>query len=556
MHVEVKNRDWVKNAAIIFLSIMLVLTFFSNTIMNRSLAEVNTQEATKGSIVAKVRGTGTVIANGTYQEKAAQTREIRAVLVKSGQEVTAGDPLFVLGEGNSEELEALQEQLRSQQLSYQRASINAPTFDYTLENNKIKKAEQAVFDAEIAEAKAYQALLNATDAAGLEAASQRLNAAKQVYEQYSAAYNQASAQAQQALNDADAALTAVQSEYNTLMQTYTGYPAIKAKAESERSAEEQAIFNLCNPVELRFESAKADKEAKLSALASIDSKNMDDAKAEMEKRQAEFDAITNSAGGYNAAYEAAKTQHLTAKETLENLKYDLEKQKTADNKSQQLAYLELGEIANQINKTKEKIKDLSGGEENQILAKVSGTVQSVECMAGDTVQQGAILCSIEVPDMGYSLSFSVTNEQARRLKPGDTATVSNYYWGSEIVATLSTIKTDPKNPMTNKVLTFDLTGDVSAGGELSISVGSKSAGYDVVVPNSAIKNDTNGSFVYVIEAKNSPLGNRYMAKRASVEVLASDDNNSAVIGDIENGDYVITISNAPIKNGEMVRMAD
>ena len=276
----------------------------------------------------------------------------------------------------------------------------------------------------------------------------------------------------------------------------------------------------------------------------------------MEKRQAEFDAITNSAGGYNAAYEAAKTQHLTAKETLENLKYDLEKQKTADNKSQQLAYLELGEIANQINKTKEKIKDLSGGEENQILAKVSGTVQSVECMAGDTVQQGAILCSIEVPDMGYSLSFSVTNEQARRLKPGDTATVSNYYWGSEIVATLSTIKTDPKNPMTNKVLTFDLTGDVSAGGELSISVGSKSAGYDVVVPNSAIKNDTNGSFVYVIEAKNSPLGNRYMAKRASVEVLASDDNNSAVIGDIENGDYVITISNAPIKNGEMVRMAD
>ena len=105
-------------------------------------------------------------------------------------------------------------------------------------------------------------------------------------------------------------------------------------------------------------------------------------------------------------------------------------------------------------------------------------------------------------------------------------------------------------------MNFDLTGDVTAGAELSISVGSKSAGYDVVVPNSAIKNDTNGSFVYVIEAKNSPLGNRYSAKRASVEVLASDDNNSAVIGDIENGDYVITISNAPIKNGEMVRMAD
>ena len=28
------RKDWIKNLAIIFLSIMLVLTFFSNTIMN------------------------------------------------------------------------------------------------------------------------------------------------------------------------------------------------------------------------------------------------------------------------------------------------------------------------------------------------------------------------------------------------------------------------------------------------------------------------------------------------------------------------------------------
>ena len=36
---KVKNRGWVKNVAIIFLAVMLVLTFFSNTIMNASLPE-------------------------------------------------------------------------------------------------------------------------------------------------------------------------------------------------------------------------------------------------------------------------------------------------------------------------------------------------------------------------------------------------------------------------------------------------------------------------------------------------------------------------------------
>ena len=158
--------------------------------------------------------------------------------------------------------------------------------------------------------------------------------------------------------------------------------------------------------------------------------------------------------------------------------------------------------------------------------------------------------------MGHTLSFSVTNDQAQRLRIGDTATVSNYYWGSSITATLSTIRTDPKNPQTNKLLTFDLTGDVTSGAEMSISVGQKSANYDLIVPNSAIKSDTNGSFVLLVSVKSSPLGNRYTAKRVSVEVLANDDNNSAVVADLSAGDFVITTSSAPVARGDMVRMAD
>ena len=62
--------------------------------------------------------------------------------------------------------------------------------------------------------------------------------------------------------------------------------------------------------------------------------------------------------------------------------------------------------------------------------------------------------------------------------------------------------------------------------------------------------------MFKVEAKNSPLGNRYIARRVSVEVLASDDTNSAVTGDFGWGDYVITTSSAPIQNGDLVRLAD
>jgi hypothetical protein len=157
--------------------------------------------------------------------------------------------------------------------------------------------------------------------------------------------------------------------------------------------------------------------------------------------------------------------------------------------------------------------------------------------------------------MGHTLPFSVTKAQANRLRIGDTATVSNYYWGRETIATLSSIKTDPKNPQNNKLLTFDLEGDVTAGSDLTISVGQKSANYDVIIPSSAIRSDTNGSFVLKIEAKNSPLGNRYIARRVAVEVLASDDSNSAVTADLSYGDYVITTSSAPVKSGDQVRLA-
>ena len=90
----------------------------------------------------------------------------------------------------------------------------------------------------------------------------------------------------------------------------------------------------------------------------------------------------------------------------------------------------------------------------------------------------------------------------------------------------------------------------------NISVGQRSSNYDVVIPSSAIRQDSNGSFVLMVTSKNTPLGNRYTAKRVDVNVLASDDKNSAVSGGLSNWDYVITSSNAPVEPGSKVRLAE
>ena len=61
-----KKREWIKNAAIILLAVLLGLTFFSNTILNSSLPEVATREIASGTVTARIRVSGTVAANQSY----------------------------------------------------------------------------------------------------------------------------------------------------------------------------------------------------------------------------------------------------------------------------------------------------------------------------------------------------------------------------------------------------------------------------------------------------------------------------------------------------------
>ena len=529
-HKEI-NRGWVKNAAIIFLAVLLVLTFFSNTIMNRTLPEVATQSVTSGSITARVRGTGTVVANGSYQVKADQTREIRAVAVKTGQEVNQGDVLFILGQGDSDELEAATDALRDLEISYRKSAINMPTFDYSVQERKIASAQEK-YDAAV---KAEQEALDALN--------------KALEDQQGAGYQEQVAVLEKKIENAqktyDELATRAQAEREAAEQRVTDAEAALAAATPGTEEYDAAVKELADAKKALDELPNSDTYIALSSI-----------QAQLDSLNAQLDALRSAAGEYATKYDEAKQARVAAEDELFELKHSLEQQKIADSKQTQLAAIDLESISAQIEKQKQKIKELSGGEENQITSNVSGTVQSIEITAGQTVPKDTILATIEVPDMGYTLSFSVTNEQARKLRPGDSATVSNFYWGSEIVATLNNIKTDPKNPQTNKLLTFDLDGDVNAGSELTISVGSKSANYDYVVPNSAIRQDNNGSFVLVITAKNSPLGNRFFAKRVTVEVVASDDMNSAVTGDFGYGDYVITTSSIPVKGGDQVRMAE
>ena len=154
------RKEVIKNIAIVFLAVLLVLTFFSNTFMNYTLPQVSAVYVSQGTISEQIRGSGTVEAAESYEVKFDQTRTIKSVAVKTGQTINAGDTLFELEDSDSDELTQAQKDLEDKELDYKKAVLaQSDSSKYQSDYLEIQKAEK-----ELSELQAkYQAALAGTD---------------------------------------------------------------------------------------------------------------------------------------------------------------------------------------------------------------------------------------------------------------------------------------------------------------------------------------------------------------------------------------------------------
>jgi len=216
----------------------------------------------------------------------------------------------------------------------------------------------------------------------------------------------------------------------------------------------------------------------------------------------------------------------------------------------------------ELEKAKQAIADLENevkqyeDAENtkNVNAPIAGKIVSVNFVPGDSITSGATVASIEIADKGYVVEITMSAEEARKIQVGSPVTVTNSWWYSNISASIAQVKSDPSSQGRNRILVMDVTGDVSEGQTLNFSIGDRSQSYESVLPNSAIREDNDGKFVLTVEAKKTPLGTRYTARRTAVEIIASDDTQSAVSG-LYGSEFVVTSSTTPITDGQQVRLA-
>ena len=194
---------------------------------------------------------------------------------------------------------------------------------------------------------------------------------------------------------------------------------------------------------------------------------------------------------------------------------------------------------------------------SEVTAPIAGKILQINVQSGKDTDPATPVVLMQPEGQGYTLSFSVDNEQAKLVAPGDPAEIVNGWWYSDVTVTVSGIRPDPQSPTQKKQITFDLDGEgLTAGQSMTLSVGSRTAEYEFIVPNSALHDSNEGKYILVVEAKSTPLGNRYFAVRKDVNVVAADEKQSAVTGALEYWSYVITTATKPIEAGEQVRLSD
>ena len=633
MENGVRKREWVKTAAIILLAVLLVLTFFSKTIMNASLPEVATQQVSSGAINARIRGSGTVEASEVYNVTIKQTRKVSSVLVKTGQEINVGDTLFVLEAEDSDELKQAETDLETLQQNYDKSLIEAGN-TAAQENHEVQKAREAYNDA-LAIYRQY------TNVDATQLTSQKIaaeNKLKELQQAKTVAENAVTelkntdeyVKAQKIVADAATDLAALESNRSSALAA-SSIPAGRAIGSSSSIREKitrlKQTYN--NALTTYSDDFTAYYELCSGDSAAMKKHYLEDTIKKLVSDKNIFytaDEVNRYNEAYRKAYEAlyvyyygdssqdgiyvlqdmlviaeiddeilnVKQNSERAARTVENyedrISYFEDQIKTLDIQldDQQKVIDDLGSAASAadtVKSTKEALEDLifkqnlgdsssidmeaakkaierkqeevaklrENADELEVKSSVSGTIASISASAGKSIGgEDQPLATINVTDRGFTVKIDVTNEQAKKVKVGDTAELVNF-WGGDAVATLDQITNSQSSG--SRTLVFTLTGDIQAGQNVTLSIGQKSSNYDALIPLSGLREDSNGKFVYVLQSKNSPLGSRYIATRVTVQELARDDKSAAVSG-ISQGDFIITTSNKPVEAGKQVRLAE
>ncbi|MCL2827210.1 MAG: HlyD family efflux transporter periplasmic adaptor subunit [Oscillospiraceae bacterium] len=538
------KREWVKTAAIIFLAVLLALTFFSNTIMNLSLPEVVTANTSSGAITNAIRGQAAAQANNSYDINVTSPRHVLAVHVRDGQEVQEGDLLFELEESDDDPLAQAMDELNALHLAYQMKLLDVGA-DYTMQNETIRQARE-----DLQQATAERAALGTTNLTETAAQARvtELMATLRARESQ--------------LDQLEAELTFIDtfdSRSTRIAQQVIAYESALADFIREMGMSYENFIEENTTVSNQWTQAvERTKLAMQTAAAAARVAVVQEISAQVVQVTASQNALTEAQSVLERvrAINDADRDVRIAQRALNAALIALSSEQQLGSAAEAKRLLELQAMADEITELEERIERMEAGLEgdgNSILARYDGIIAGITVVAGQTAEPGLPLARIEVAEMGFLAELTVDSRQAQEIRPGAEVDVTSASW-MPVTGRVSGFRADPEDPTNRRIVMIDLQGEVTIGEQLNLSIQISRANYEVIVPRSAISQDATSPHVYVLQSRTSPLGTRYFAVRTDVTILAEDEQQVAVSG-LDRFSSVIIRSSDTLSDRAAVRLA-
>ncbi|MCR5060481.1 MAG: hypothetical protein K6A80_05540 [Saccharofermentans sp.] len=570
MSDKVKNRKWVTKAILFFVAGLLVLTFFSNTIMNLMIPKVIGKRAGRGNLSYTNNSTAPVEPVTSYRVKGIEGRTIDQVIVTDYDYVEEGDVLMTLDPVTDQsDLDELRTQLTSLQREENYAQRTPSSTDYSSLRSGVTSAQVSLDEARAE----LSAARNKTDT---------INAANNIINQNRPRTVSLGAEVESASNtieNINSQIDTLQSEINTRQSqidtlinlgiptptptTVPGLPDDTCDDQDEGEGGDPVTPPAPNPSTVRIGELRAEiaqRETQISELQS-----------QLGSAQSRLGDLSSELADCNAAIEAAQAAITEAEQLpsvssanstvesaqagLNSARQALRDAQTNDGIAADRARDASSDRAAQIAKLQDQIAEKEANYAmNEVVAPASGSVYAVAVGDGDELTKDKVMLVIIPEDTAYTVTFKFPAASITGLTTGMELPSDNYWLES---CKIISIKPDPESPRESRMVKCSLEADYILPGESITVVANRSNNdYDHVIPSSAVNEDNAGKFVYLIVEERSPFGNRYSVKRIDVTVEATDGSLSAISGNgLDDGMFVIRSEEA-LEDGQRVRLED
>ncbi len=585
---QFKNRKWVIRVAVIFFAVMFLLLFFSNTIYNYSLPQVTVVYSSPGQMTSAISGTGTVEAIAATKITADGSHKIDAVLANMYDDVTAGDVLLTYKEvklEDNEELKAAQEALDALLKAQYTEGLQEVPRDYSLDERGIADALDALNEAKAVLTTAQSKTSVVAAAQSDLTAKQSVVATKQA-ELTVIKYDEEAKVA--AVGTANTNLIAAQtdlSQYLLIIDEKTAELEIaktnlaNIPAGDDTTAAQAAVVAAQSALDLAVATAAPYQSAVDAAQVVYDTASADLASFAQTVAAKEAEIATAEQNVIDAQTKLTEAQGLPSVEVASDAvkmaqrSYDdavkaLADKKKADGIQDILDSMDDEDAKKAIIDAQKKVDDLTKIlTATTVTAPISGRISQINVAADSETNKGDILIVIDDLSQGFKVSIPYTIEQVTQgqMAVGMGAREQYSWGGAEDDAFIVAIKPDPSNPKESRLVTYKLNTESEYGGwyyagqQVTLVLNNRSQKYECIIPLSAVHEESGETFVYSLKTKSSPLGDRYIAVKVPVTIIARDDTSAAINPEAlgEYGSAVITETNdKSFQSGDQVRLAE